>query len=63
MAHHVIFGDFMAGNFLAGDFLTRIPKMVICLFDGNGVLLLKLLIQLNINSQKWNNFNLQSHKI
>ena len=21
MAHHVTFGDFMAGNFLAGDFL------------------------------------------
>ena len=23
MAHHVTFGDFMAGNILAGDFLTR----------------------------------------
>ena len=23
LAHHVTFGDFMAGNFLAGDFLAR----------------------------------------
>ena len=26
MAHHVTFGDFMAGNFLAGDFLGGYHK-------------------------------------
>ena len=27
MAHHVTFGDFMAGNLLAGDFLGGYPNL------------------------------------